>query len=217
MKEEGVEKEVGIYHEPQVNSLLGYYGRDIIKVLSKNPKEVFVFWGISENSFSKIKSHFNSNLEDIHYKLLIRYSTEEKLKNVLEIYLPPFTTSYVIKYEYPVKNLRVEIIAINSSGSVYALMQSAHINMPINKPSQYVHKDWIHPEWVREGYIEKEKEKESYIIRSFINNPIIEGNTPEIEFLPIWEPTVLFDGSSGFSSHAIPTSIRKRKGLGYEL
>ncbi len=212
MKEDDTEKEVGIYHEPQINSLLGYYGRDIIKVLSKNPKEIFVFWGISEDSFSKIKSHFNSNLEDIHYKLLVRYSTEDKQKNVLEIYLPPFTTAYVIKFEYPVKNLRVEIIAINSSGTVYALMQSAHINMPINKPSQYVHQDWIHPEWVREGYIEKDRE--NFILKSFINNPIIrEGIPPEIEFLPVWESTVIFDGSSGLSSHVIPTSIQRRKGV----
>jgi hypothetical protein len=55
MKEDVSEIEVGIYHEPQINSLLGYYGRDIIKVLSKNPKEIFVFWGISEDSFSKIR------------------------------------------------------------------------------------------------------------------------------------------------------------------
>ncbi|NBU96628.1 MAG: DUF4912 domain-containing protein [Spirochaetia bacterium] len=215
MKEDHPEIEVGIYHEPQINSLSGYYGRDIIKVLSKNPKEVFVFWGISEDSFTKIKSHFNLNLEEIHYKLLVRYSTEDKLKNVIEIYLPPFTTSYIIKFEYPVKNLRVEIIATNSSGSVYTLMQSAHINMPINKPSQYVHQDWIHPEWVREGYIEKEKE--NFIIKSFINNPIRERIIPEVEFLPIWESTIVFDGSSGMSSHVIPSSIQKRKGEGYEL
>ena len=42
-----------IYNEPEKNTLPVYYGRDIIKVLTKNPKEVYIFWGISEDAHRK--------------------------------------------------------------------------------------------------------------------------------------------------------------------
>jgi dTDP-D-glucose 4,6-dehydratase len=81
----------------------------IIKVMLEG--KVGEYYNISSGDF-------NSNLEDIHYKLLVRYSTEDKLKNVLEIYLPPFTTAYVIKFEYPVKKKLLFISVAENKASV---------------------------------------------------------------------------------------------------
>lgn len=209
MSENTTNKGSGIYYEPDTNKLPNYYGRDVIKVLTKNPKEAFIFWGISEDSFSKIKDFFNIPLEEIRYKLHVRFSDEEKHSHFMEIYLPPFTTSYLVKFEYPVKNLRVEIIAFSTNGSTYSFLHSAHINMPVNKPSQFIHKEWIHPKWVQEGYIEKVEE--SYIIKSFIANKEHNPELLEENWTPEWESKVVHDGSSGFSSHSIPTSIRKTR------
>lgn len=207
MNEQVINEKNGIYNEPKLNSLPGYYGRDIIKVLSKNPREVVIFWGISEQSFSMIASFFKANLEDIHYKLYVRYTNEAKHTQFLEVYLQPFTTSYVLKFDSPVKNLRVEVIAFNSFGNIYSLMHSAHVNTPINKPSIHVHHEWIHPKWIQHGnYLEKVEE--NLIIRSGGQSS---EYLPEEIFTPVWESTVLYDGSSGFSSHSIPSSIHKRK------
>ncbi len=208
MNENTETKGSGIYNEPDKNTLPVYYGRDIIKVLTKNPKEVYIFWGISEESFGKIKVFFNVSLEDIRYKLHVRFSDENKHSHFMEVYLPPFTVSYLVKFDYPVKNLRVEIIAYSSAGTTYSFLHSAHINMPINKPSQYVHKEWIHPKWVQEGYIEKVED--NYIIKSFTGSSKFNPEIEEENWLPDWESKVLYDGSSGQSSHSIPTSIRKK-------
>lgn len=207
MNDKKLDEKNGIYKESQMNSLQGYYGRDIIKVLSKNPKEVFIFWGISEESFSTIKSFFQTPLEEIQYKLHVRYLDETKHTQFLEVHLPPFTTSYVLKFDSTVKNLRVEVIAFNSSGSTYSLMHSAHVNTPVNRPSPYVHHEWIHPKWIEHGnYIEKQDEL--FLIKA-VN--YTSGEFSIEESAPIWESTILFDGSSGFSSHSIPSSIRKKK------
>ena len=203
-------KKIGLYDEPKMNSLPGYYSRDIIKVLSKNPKELFIFWGISQESFTTIKNFFNVELDEVRYKLYIRYSDESKHLLFREIYLPPFTTSYILKLDAPVKNLRVEIIAYSSVGSTYSLMHSAHINMPINKPSQYVHHEWIHPRWIQGGGF-LEKVDDNFIIKTINPEFTTASSSEEEKFLPIWESVILFDGSSGFSSHSIPSSIRKKK------
>ncbi|HNF16184.1 MAG TPA: hypothetical protein PK453_21160, partial [Leptospiraceae bacterium] len=44
MKETTTENS-GIYLEEAMNRIPEYYDRDIIKILLKNPKEAFVFWG----------------------------------------------------------------------------------------------------------------------------------------------------------------------------
>lgn len=207
MNEQVLDGKIGIYDESQMTSLQGYYGRDIIKVLSKNPKEVFIFWGISMESFSTIRSFFQVPLEEIQYKLHIRYSDETKHIQFLEVRLSPFTTSYVLKFDSTVRNLRVEVIAYNSTGSTYSLMHSAHVNTPINRPSPFVHHEWIHPKWIEHGNF-IEKQEEFFIIKG------INKSSQEIfleEQTPVWEPAIVFDGSSGYSSHSIPSSIRKKK------
>ncbi|MCB1180116.1 MAG: hypothetical protein KDK36_21235, partial [Leptospiraceae bacterium] len=65
--EENIEK-TEIYLEPKMDQIPEYYDRDIIKVLTKNPKEIYVFWGISLNTFENIKNFFGLEESKIHYK-----------------------------------------------------------------------------------------------------------------------------------------------------
>ena len=67
-------KKEKIYLDPKLNSLPDYYDRDIVKVLTKNLKEAYVFWGISSKSFEKILNAFNCSKEDVYFKLLVNYS-----------------------------------------------------------------------------------------------------------------------------------------------
>jgi hypothetical protein len=194
----------GIYYEEQMDRIPEYYDRDIIKVLTKNPLEVFIFWGISQHSFKRIQEFFQSSLHEIQYKLFIRFTDDLRHSHFQEIYLPPFTTSYVLKFLAPVKNLRVEIIAYNHIGGLFSLMHSAYLSMPTNKPSSIVHHDWIHPMWVQEGYLEN-------IEGHYVLAPIKEDMVPFDKFSPQWESTILYDGSSGYSSHAVTSSYMKKK------
>ncbi|MCP5512996.1 MAG: DUF4912 domain-containing protein [Leptospiraceae bacterium] len=198
MNKEDLKEKTGIYLEPQMDTIPEYYDRDIIKVLTKNPIEVFIFWGVSQHSFKRIKDFFQVDLESVHYKLFIRYTDEDKHSHFNEIHLSAFTTSYVLKFPFPVKNLRVEIIAFNNNGGVYSLMHSAYLSMPTNKTSSVLHHEWIHPMWTQGAYVEQVDGK-YYLKESGKELDPSENN-------PIWESTILYDGSSGFSSHAIPSS-----------
>ncbi|MCB1180100.1 MAG: hypothetical protein KDK36_21155, partial [Leptospiraceae bacterium] len=123
-----------------------------------------------------------------------------------EVYLPPFTTSYNLSFIHPVYNLRVEVLSYNEKGDIFSLMHSAHINMPSNKPSKTVHKDWINERWVEEGLIDS-VDGETIEIKNFW----MEGKQEEAEFNRT-ETIERFDGSSGghFSSAFLHSSWGKR-------
>lgn len=200
MEEAKLEK--GIYLEPEMENLPVYYDRDIIKVLTKNPKEVMVLWGISLESFQKIKNFFQCDESKIHYKLYIRYVGEDKNTYFQKIYLPPFSSSYVVKFLNPVRNLRVEVLSYNENGQIYSLMHSAHINLPTHKPSLKVHKDWINPKWVEEGLVDAHT-AEKIEIKNFWQEAQAEKSA--VQTIKVIEK---FDGSSGghFSSYTVASS-----------
>ncbi|MCX7999510.1 MAG: DUF4912 domain-containing protein [Leptospiraceae bacterium] len=189
-----------IYYEPEMENLPVYYDRDIIKILTKNPKEVFIFWGISQSTLQKIREFFGEK-DNLDFKLYLRYQDEKKNPYFQEILLPPFTTSYVVKFLEPVFNLRAEVLAYCERGE-YSLMHSAHVNMPVNKPSLLVHKDWINPKWIKEGFLTP-MEGETYEIRNYWQEAY--GEEKQVTAV-----TERFDGSSGgyFSSHLLVTSSR---------
>lgn len=144
------EKRERIYLDPKLNTLPDYYDRDIVKVLTKNLKEAYVFWGISSQSFEKILNAFQCIREEIYFKLMINYKQEDKIQRHKEIYLPPFTNNWFLQFEQKIKNLKVEVVAYTKTGNTYSLLHSAEISIPNHKPSRVIHKDWIKPAWIKE-------------------------------------------------------------------
>lgn len=199
------EIKTGIYLEPEMDNLPVYYDRDIIKILTKNPKEVFIFWGVASSTLQKIREFFGSD-QDLDFKLYLRYHDDHKHVHFQEILLPPFTTSYVVKFLEPVYSLRVEVLAYNYKGE-YSLMHSAHVNMPSNKPSVRVHREWINPRWFKEGVL-SQAEGDTFEIRNFWQEAYGERTEEDLETI---ESILRFDGSSGghFSSHSLTSSRGK--------
>lgn len=150
-------KKPRIYQDLAFNYLPDYYNRDILKILIKNPKEAFSFWGISSQSFENIKKALNTDLNDVYYKLILYYTNQEKNHVDRVIDLPPYTNNYLIKFDEPIKNLKAEIAAYNKYGQYYVLLQSALINMPSSRPSMDFHKDWISERWLKEGLLEEQE------------------------------------------------------------
>jgi len=199
------EIKTGIYLEPEIENLPTYYDRDIVKILTKNPKEVFIFWGISSSTLQKIRDFFGGE-QNLDFKLYLRYVDDQKHAHFQEILLPPFTTSYVVKFLEPVHNLRAEILAYNSRGE-YSLMYSAHINMPNYRPSVKIHRDWINPRWFQEGILHQ-LEGDTYEIKNFWQEAYGHRSEEDLETI---ESILRFDGSSGgyFSSHVLTSSRGK--------
>jgi hypothetical protein len=80
-------KKERIYLDPRLNTLPDYYDRDIVKVLTKNLKEAYVFWGVSSSSFNKILSAFNCEKNEVYFKLMVNYAQEDKVHRHKEIFL----------------------------------------------------------------------------------------------------------------------------------
>ena len=117
-----------IYLDPRLNILPDYYDRDIVKVLTKNLKEAYVFWGVSSQSFEKILNAFQCIKEEIYFKLLVNYKQEDKIQRHKEIYLPPFTNNWFLQFEQKIKNLKIEVVAYSKAGNTYSLLHSAEIS-----------------------------------------------------------------------------------------
>jgi hypothetical protein len=159
------DKKPGIYHEPEMDHVTDYYDRDIVKVLTKNPREVFIFWGISSASFAKIIKELDSNRENIRLQLIVNFNIEKRHAQQI-INLPPFTNSWILRFDTPVRNFQAELAAYSvHTGAVYTLLHSAVINMPSSKPSVLVHKEWINDNWKKPGvsfeFLESQGEVES--------------------------------------------------------
>jgi hypothetical protein len=63
------------------------------------------------------------------------------------IELPPFTPNWLVKFDQPVKNLKAELGAL-ANGRVTVILHSALTDMPSNKPSMLIHREWVSKFWV---------------------------------------------------------------------
>ena len=97
-------KKERIYLDPKLNTLPDYYNRDIVKVLTKNLKEAYIFWGVSSNSFEKILNAFVCKKEEVYFKLMVNYTQEDKVQRYKEIFLPPFTNNWFLQFDQRIKN-----------------------------------------------------------------------------------------------------------------
>jgi hypothetical protein len=192
-----------IYLDPKFDTLPEYYDRDIIKILTKNPKEVFIFWGVSFNTLNRILAFFDKPKEDLSYKMLVGYVDEHKHHVVTEILLKPFTSSYNLKFHQPVENLKIELLVYAHEKPTYSLLHSAHINMPSNKPSMIVDKGWLKRSWILEEGIQIEQEGEFILLNEFIKKEDIAYMSPLLVSKNLGEKTLVTEtyiGSSGFTS-----------------
>ncbi len=136
------------YLDSKIDVLPTYYNRDIIKILLINPKSIYILWGISEASYSKIKESFHCNLEDINFRLAIHFKTENKIQKSKLIELPPFTNNWFVNFDEKAKEIKAEVLAFSTAGNTYSLLHSAEIHLPAKMPSFQIHQEWIHPNWL---------------------------------------------------------------------
>lgn len=144
--DEGILK--NFYLDKKIDILPSYYNRDIIKILIVNPKSIYILWGISEASYSKISESFHCKLSDINFTLAIHYKTENKVQKTKLIELPAFTNNWFVNLEEKAKEIKAEIFAKSNQGNTYSLLHSAEIHLPSKKQSLQIHQEWIHPNWL---------------------------------------------------------------------
>lgn len=179
------EKPYKIYEDPNLLKTPSFPEKDIIKILTRNPLEVFIFWNISPSTFEKSIHYFQADPNQIGLELQLEYNDDSGKPISTKIPIHPLSKNYFCRFPSPVKNLRATLYAI-CFGNYYILFNSHYVDLPSNKPSDIWDEAWIHPHWIEKGYFKKDASGK-YIL------------SVDIEDLPLL-------GSSGFMGASWPTS-----------
>jgi hypothetical protein len=144
-----------IYEEESFQKPLSNLNFDIIKILTKNPWEAYIFWNININTYQKCVDHFQVTSENIQLEICLDYSDENGNKKTISIPIHPLSNNYYCKFENPVANLKALIYA-NYSDRKYLLFDSAQVSLPMDHPSFSFDEQWINQEWIEQGLIAKD-------------------------------------------------------------
>lgn len=144
-----------IYEDEKFQKPLSYLNFDIIKILTKNPWEAYIFWNINGNTYQKCVDHFQVSNESIQLEICLDFLDENGIKKTLSIPIHPLSNNYYCKFENPVANLKALIYA-NYSDRKYLLFDSAQVSLPMDHASFKFDEQWINQEWVEQGLIAKD-------------------------------------------------------------
>jgi len=194
-----------IYTDQELQRPLQPPNKDIIKILTRNPFEVFIFWNILPSTFQRSIDFFNVEKERIGLELVLEYNTEAGNPVVQKIAIHPLSQNYFCRFLNPVLNLRVTLYAV-SGGRYFLLFNSGSVDLPSNKPSTVWDEEWIHPEWIEKGYLVRNAEGR-YVLAEGVSIP---------ESLPLGS-SGFFGSSAGSSGTMLSSQSGKSGSLGENL
>ncbi|MCG9875481.1 MAG: DUF4912 domain-containing protein [Leptospiraceae bacterium] len=180
-----------IYEDEKFQKPLSYLNFDIIKILTKNPWEAYIFWNINGNTYQKCVDHFQVPSESIQLEICLDYLEENGIKKTRSISIHPLSNNYYCKFENPVANLKALIYA-NYSDRKYLLFDSAQVSLPMDHASFKFDEQWINQEWVEHGLIAKDA-----------NGNIVFQSSPQREQTHASTQKMSFGSSGNSSSRAI--------------
>jgi hypothetical protein len=185
-------KAIRIYENPDFQKPLNYPPHDLIKILTRNPLEAYIFWNILPGTFQKCLDFFQSQAEHIQLEIHLEYNSLEGDKQTRIIQIHPLSTNYYCQFPHPVNHLKAALFAVQN-GRTYLLFHSAQVSLPSEKVSMVWDENWAHPEWIEKGYLIKGADGKYYLKEGFQPENFVES---------------YFDGSSGLltSSRALGSS-----------
>ncbi len=181
-----------IYENPDFQKPLSYPPHDLIKILTRNPLEAYIFWNILPGTFQKCLDYFQSQAEHIQLEIHLEYNSLEGDKQTRIIQIHPLSTNYYCQFPHPVNHLKAALFAMQN-GRSYLLFHSAQVSLPAASVSMVWDENWAHPEWIEKGYLLKGADGRYYLKEGVQLENIVES---------------YFDGSSGLltSSRALGSS-----------
>lgn len=180
-----------IYEDEKFQKPLGSPITDIIKILTKNPWEAFIFWNINPDTFQKSLDHFQTSNESVKMEICLDYNDISGVKKSIYIPIHPLSNNYYYKFESPAFNLKALIYANHNEGR-FLLFDSAQVSLPSEKASFQFDEQWINQEWIDSGIIKKDKDG------NFIFNSNRSSNKE-----PILSKTKIIGSSGNTSSRSI--------------
>ncbi|TGN20183.1 hypothetical protein [Leptospira idonii] len=159
---------VPIYSNPKFSQPIPSPDRDMIKVLLRNPNEVFVFWKGNAKHFDSLREELGaSSSEEVHFKLKLQYLNLIGSRQEAWYDLKPFTESYYCKFTFPVREIEANLFAV-FSGKMKLFLETKSGDLPPGVESLQLDENWIHPTWIETGWVKQNKEGHFY----FTDNPV---------------------------------------------
>jgi len=142
-----------VYNAPGMQSHPDREPRDLLKVLVRNPKEVLVFWEISQQSFQRVLQGLGgSQPQEIGLKLLLKYKhSQGEGQDWYDLH--PLSNAYYAKFLEPVSAVRAEVF-VTHKGKISLFMETQGGDLPPRGPAKLLDPQWIHPIWRKEGQIQ---------------------------------------------------------------
>ncbi|MCC5813989.1 MAG: DUF4912 domain-containing protein [Leptospira sp.] len=185
------ERKFSIYTDSKVQKPLHSPGKDMIKVLIRNPYEAYIFWNIMPETYKKAIDFFQKASSEMQLELRLEYSVNGGDKHVRNISLHPLSQNYFCRFLGPVYNLKAYLLVVNE-GRSFTLFDSSSVSLPEDKPVDYWDEHWVNPEWIAQGFLVRGRDGKFYLSNSI----------PKTELESILESKPFgssdLSGSSGF-------------------
>lgn len=139
-----------------------FYDRDLLKVLVRNPYEIYFLWEYSQKTLQKIQNY--QNQFNTPPKCILKVFFKERgIRKTSELELPPFSHSYYLRFASPVKEVRGEIL-YSFRDIVIPIFESAQGFVPSASESFEIHPEWIHPVWTVSNEIQFVESENQYVL-----------------------------------------------------
>lgn len=150
-----IEKETGnesllIYNHSKFNEHPILPEMDLIKILVRSPKEIYVFWKLDPKTFPG--SLETPERGPVQFSLKVRYQTSSGNWEEVWYDLLPFTESYYCKFPYPIFEIEASLYA-NNAGVSTQILHTKDGDLPPSSESLSFDRQWIHPDWVNSGLL----------------------------------------------------------------
>ncbi len=139
-----------IYNHSKFNEHPTLPDMDLIKILVRSPKEIYVFWKLDPNTF--LKTEGDGGSDPVQFSLKIRYQTARGDWEEVWYELLPFTESYYCKFPYPIFEIEASLFA-RSAGFSKQILHTKDGDLPPSIESLTFDRQWIHPNWIQSGLV----------------------------------------------------------------
>ncbi|MDF3819192.1 hypothetical protein P3G55_04745 [Leptospira sp. 96542] len=142
-----------IYNDSRWTKHPNFPTEDLMKVLIRNPKEVYVFWKWNPKTVESYANQTESKpMEGLRFRLRVQYKNLLGSEREVWYDLAPFTESYYVQFIFPVAEVEAAIFLCGPTKEQLCLHSKAGDLPPVNE-SFRLDKEWIHPRWIEQGLV----------------------------------------------------------------
>lgn len=146
-----------IYTEESLQKPLKHPKKDLIKILSRNPWEAYIFWNLMPDTFQRALDYFQKESSTVGLELNLEYMTADGKTHVQKVGIHPLSQNYYCRFQSAVNNFKVTLYAVSDDRG-YLLFDTTPIDLPEEKQSEVWDEEWVHPEWVKTGILIRGKD-----------------------------------------------------------